>query len=257
MSRSAATATLAAALALVSLTVGFGAIDLLSPFVLHEGTQVSEVGYGTLAGLVIPIGLLTQLRRPEQHVAGLQQVALAALAYLAAGALTGQKPLLLAGGLVAASATAVGALHPDRRALLRRLQRPSLPLLALALAAAAPGSQYALHMAFNQRDGVLPVDAHLGLGHWAALSAAALAALLAALLGSFRTPGFAIPSFTAAAAALAWGITCLLYPGSAGALSPAWAGLAIAWALAFAATTLVETARAGPGGYSSSQATFT
>jgi hypothetical protein len=256
MSRSAATGMLAAALALVSLTVGFGAVDLLSPLVLHEGTQVSDVGYGTLAGLVIPIGLLTQLRRPERHLAGLQQVALAALAYLAAGTLTGQQPLLLAGGLVAA--TAVGALHPDRRALLRGLQRPSLPLLALALVAAAPGSQYALHMAFNQRDGVLPADAHLGLGHWAALSAAALAALLAALLGSFRTPGFAIPSFTAAAAALAWGITCLLYPGSAGALSPAWAGLAIAWALAFAAATVVETSRAGPGGaYSSSQATFT
>jgi hypothetical protein len=245
MSRPVAAGTVAAVLALVSLTVGFGAVDLLSPWILHEGTQVSDVGYGTLAGLVIPIGLLTQMRRPERHVAGLQQVALAALAYLIAGAITGQRPLVLTGALVAAAATTVAALRPDRRGLLRRPQRPSLPLLALTVAAAAPGSQYALHMAFNQRDGVLPADAHLGLGHWAALSAAALAALLAALLASFRTPGFAISGFTAAAAVFVWGITCLLYPDSAGALGPTWAGLAVGWALAFAAATL-HTSRTPP-----------
>ena len=56
---------------------------------------------------------------------------------------------------------------------------PSLPLLLLAVLAWGPGSQYVLHMAFNERNGVLPADAHLGLGHWAALSAAALAALFA------------------------------------------------------------------------------
>jgi hypothetical protein len=238
MSRRAAARTVAAVLALVSLTVGFGAVDLLSPWILREGTQVSDVGYGTLAGLLIPVGLLAQTRRPALNIAGLQQVALAALAYLAAGALTGQRPLLAAGAVVAAAAATVATLHPARRRLLRMRRRPSLPLLALALAAAAPGSQYALHMAFNQRDRVLPADAHLGLGHWAALSAAAFAALLAALLTSFRAPGFTIPGLTAAAAVLAWAVSCLAYPHSAGALGPAWAALAIAWALAFAGATL-------------------
>jgi hypothetical protein len=66
-------------------------------------------------------------------------------------------------------------------------------------------------MAFNQRDGVLPADAHLGLRHWAALSAAALAVLFVALLASLRTTGFGIPAFSAAAAVLAWGIACLAY----------------------------------------------
>ena len=62
--------TPAVVFALVSLTVGFGAIDLLSPWILHEGTQVSDVGYGTLAGLVIPVGLLSQLRRSGRNAAG-------------------------------------------------------------------------------------------------------------------------------------------------------------------------------------------
>jgi hypothetical protein len=63
--RPAALAVSAVGLALISLTGGFGAVDLVSPWVLHEGTQVTDVGYGTLAGLVIPIGLLTQTRSPE------------------------------------------------------------------------------------------------------------------------------------------------------------------------------------------------
>ena len=80
----------AVVLALISLTAGFGAVDLVSPWVLHEGTQVTDVGYGTLAGLVIPIGLLAQTRSPETRVAGLQQVAAAAVAFLLAGALAGE-----------------------------------------------------------------------------------------------------------------------------------------------------------------------
>ena len=67
-------------LALVSLTVGFGAVDLVSPWVLHEGTQVTDVGFGTLTGLVIPIGLLTPPRRAPPGGAGVLQTGLAALA---------------------------------------------------------------------------------------------------------------------------------------------------------------------------------
>ena len=238
--RRAGLAVFAVGLALISLTAGFGAVDLVSPWVLHEGTQVTDVGYGTLAGLVIPIGLLTQTRSPEKRVAGLQQVAAAAVAFLLAGAITGERPLLAAAAAVTLATAALAALHPMRRLLVRRPARPSLPLLALAVAACAPGSQYALHTAFNQRNGVLPADAHLGLQHWAALSAAALAALFAALLASLRTVGFAIPGFTAAAAVFAWALACLAYPHSAGGLSPTWAVLSIAWACAFALTTRHE-----------------
>jgi hypothetical protein len=236
---------LAVCLALLSLTVGFGAVDLLSPLVLHEGTQVSDVGYGTLAGIAIPVGLLVQLRRPARHLAGLQQVAAGALAYGVAGALAGETPLFVAAGVVAGALAAVLALHPSRGRFFRA-GRPSPVLLVLALAACAPGSQYALHMAFNQRDHTLPVDAHLGLQHWAALTAAALAALFAAVLAAFRTPGFAVPAFTAGAAVLIWAVASLSYPHSAGALNRGWSLLAIAWAIAFALATVRECRREAP-----------
>src|SRR3954454_2800586 len=230
---------LSSALALVSLTVGFGAVDLVSPWVLHEGTQVTDVGYGTLTGLVIPMGLLTQMRRTT----GLLQVGAAAAPFLIAGLLADEPPLLVAAAVVAASTAVLALLHPAHGRCRCNLGRPSIPMLALAVAACAPGCLYGLHMAFTQRDGVLPADAHLGLQHWAALSAAALAALFAALLASLRTTGFAIPAFTAAAAVFAWGLACLAYPQSAGALSQTWAGLSIVWALTFAFTAQRELRR--------------
>jgi hypothetical protein len=187
--------------------------------------------------------LLTQARASATHATGVLQIGLAALAFLIAGLLADELPLLVAAAVVAAATAAVVVLHPARGRLLRGLGRPRFPMLALALAACGPGSQYALHMAFNQRDGVLPADAHLGLQHWAALAAAALAALFTALLASVRTEGFVIPGLTAAAAVLAWAFTCLVYPNAAGALSPAWAGLAVVWAAVFALATLRESRR--------------
>jgi hypothetical protein len=237
---------LSTALALVSLTAGFGAVDLVSPWVLHEGTQVTDVGFGTLTGLGIPIALFSQTRRPASQATGIWQLGAAALAFLVAGLLAGERGLLVAAAAVAAAAAAVVALQSDRSRLLRGLGRPRLPMLVLALAACAPGSQYALHMAFNQRNGVLPADAHLGLQHWAALSAAALAAFFTALLASLRREAFTTPGLTAAAAVLAWGAACLAYPHAAGSLSPAWAWPTVAWAALFALATVREHRRATP-----------
>jgi hypothetical protein len=237
-------AVVSTALAFVSLTLGFGAVDLVSPWVLHEGTQVTDVGFGTLTGLVIPIALLAQTRRAASQATGAWQLGAAALAFLVAGLVAGESRLLVAAAFIAAVAAAVVALQPGRGLLLRGLGRPRPSMLVLALAACAPGSQYALHMAFNQRNGVLPADAHLGLQHWAALSAAALAALFTALIASLRREAFTIPGLTAAAAILAWGAACLAYPDAAGSLSPAWAWPAVAWAAVFALATVRERRRA-------------
>ena len=195
---------------------------------------MTDVGFGTLTGLVIPIGLLTQIRLSTRCDAGVLQTGLAAVAFLLAGLLAGETPLIVAAAVVAAATASLVLLHPARGRLLARRGRPAAPMLLLALAACAPGSQYALHMAFNQRNGVLPADAHLGLQHWAALSAAAIATLLTALHASLRPNGFPIPAYTASAAVLAWGATCLAYPNSAGSLSPTWSRLAIVWAATFA-----------------------
>ena len=225
-------------LALASLTAGFGAIDLLSPWILHEGTQVSDVGYGTLAGILIPAGLLAQLRGGS--AAGAQQLAAAALALLVAGIAAGQATLVVAAAVVAVAFAAAGT---TRVPLHARRHRRSRVLAALALAAVWPVTRYALDMAANQRHSVAPHDAHLALQAWAALAAAAFAALFTALLAAARAGGTAVAGLSASTAVLVWAIACLAYPRSAGSVGAPWAWGALAWAIAFALAILVGWSR--------------
>jgi hypothetical protein len=216
----------AIALALASLTVGFGAIDLLSPWLLHEGTQVTDVGYGTLAGIVIPVGLLAV--RP--------QVAGAVLALALAGAATGEAAVFGAGAVVAAALACASRGRPLAFPL-----RISVRLGVLAAVAFVPACVYASELAANRRAGVPPADAHLGLQQWAAMSAAVLAAMFAAVLAAARTE--VVPALSASAATLAWAAAALRYPHSPGSVNPAWAWGAGAWATAFALTALWEGRR--------------
>lgn len=234
---------IALGLALVSPTVGFGLVDLLSPAVLHEGTQVSDVGYGTLAGIVIPVGLLAAAR---SSAAGLRQVAAAAVAYAVIGLWCDSRSFVVAGVLVGATASAVRFAHPDRNPLFAFGGRPSAWLVVLVAAACLPGSQYVLHMAANQHNGMLAPDSHLGLGHWAALSAAGLAVLLVAALTALRNDGSRLHGLTASGAVAVWALACLAYPSSDGAVDGLWAGLALAWSVAFGLLTLLTTTKGRP-----------
>ena len=74
--------------ALASLTINYGLIDLIdgySGYIDQARNQVLDAGWGLVFGVVIPLGLLAQLRRPERRIAGIQQVAVVALALGMAG----------------------------------------------------------------------------------------------------------------------------------------------------------------------------
>src|SRR5881392_3986862 len=106
---------IAAVGAVASLTINFGLIDLIDGFtgyVDEARNQILDVGWGAVFGVILPLGLLTQLRSPERRIAGIQQTAVVALALALAGA-AGQKwwYLALAGGIAGASVVLL-ALHP-------------------------------------------------------------------------------------------------------------------------------------------------
>src|SRR6266566_9036636 len=70
--------TVALVVAFASLTINFGLIDLIDGFtgyVDQARNQILDVGWGAVFGVILPLGLLTQLRRPERRVAGIQQTA--------------------------------------------------------------------------------------------------------------------------------------------------------------------------------------
>jgi len=232
--------------ALAALIPGFGLADLTTPInpKWHEG-YVSEVGYGALAGIIIPVGFLAQLRSPERRIAGLQQVAATVPAYIAAGVLGGDDDFLPFAATVAVAVAITLALHPAPRRFVARgtTFRPVLALLALA--AAVPLTVYGLEAAANQRADLPPLafDSHGPLNSWAALAAAAFSAALVALLASLGTEGFPIAGWSAGAAAVVWGLTSLAHPNDPGSEGRVWASLAVVWALVFIAAVERERRR--------------
>jgi len=236
MTRTSSMKAVALVVALASLTVNFGLIDLIdgyTGFVDQARNQVLDAGWGLVFGVVLPIGLLAQLRRPERRIAGIQQTGLVALA-LAAAAVIGEASsyLALAAGIAGACAVLL-ALHPARRTFLTRGQRLEPVLLALVAVAAVPSLVYAGRMASAQRRDLPPADAvSNGLHHWTVMTALALLVLLLVLLAGLRTAGWRIPAFSASIAAGGWAISCLLAPASAaGSEGHGWAWAALAWAV--------------------------
>ena len=222
--------------ALASLTINFGLIDLVdgfTGFVDQARNAVLDVGWGAVFGLILPLGLLSQLRRPEHRIAGIHQTAVVAGALALAGAV-GQSGwyFALAGGIAAVLAVLL-ALHPARTTFLARGERLEPMMLALAAVAAGPALVYASRMASAQRHDLPPADAvSNGLHHWTVMTALALLVLLLVLLAATRTSGWRIPALSASISAGAWAISCLLAPASAaGSEGHAWAWAALAWAI--------------------------
>ena len=96
--------------ALALLTLNFGLIDLIDGFtgiVDQNRNVVLDAGWGAIFGVVLPLGLLAQLRRPWQRIAGLQQTALVAVVLAGAG---------VAGGTLLVSRPRRSATHGHRSA---------------------------------------------------------------------------------------------------------------------------------------------
>ena len=241
MSRTTWLKVTALVVAFASLTVNFGLIDLVDGFtgyVDQARNQVLDVGWGAVFGVILPLGLLSQLRRPERRIAAIQQTAVVALA-LALAAAAGQNwwYLALAGGIAVASAVLL-ALHPARQTFLTRGRQLELMMLCLAAVAAIPSLVYAWRMASAQRRDLPPADAvSNGLHHWTVMTTLALLVLFLVLLAAARTSGWRIPAVSASSAAGAWAISCLLAPTSAaGSEGHAWAWAALVWAIVTLAT---------------------
>jgi len=239
MGRSARTTWLKAValvVALASLTINFGLIDLIdgyTGYIDQERNQVLDAGWGLVFGVILPLGLLAQLRRPERRIAGIQQTVVVALALAMAG-VPGEawRYVALAAGLAGVGAVLV-ALHPARATFLARGPHLDVVMLALAAVAAVPSVGYAVRMVSAQRDDLPPADAvSNGLHHWSVMTALALLVPLLVLLSALRTMGWRIPAISASIAAGGWAISCLLASESeAGSEGHAWGWAVIGWAV--------------------------
>jgi len=115
-------------------------------YVDQARNQILDVGWGAVFGVILPLGLLTQLRRPERRSAGIQQTAVVALALALA-------VLLVRNGGTWRSRAESPASRPSCS---RCIRAPDVPragaalepmMLALAAVAAVPSLSYAWRMA--------------------------------------------------------------------------------------------------------------
>src|SRR5580765_2480936 len=106
MARTRSMKAVALVVALASLTINFGLIDLIdgyTGYVDQARNQVLDAGWGLVFGVVLPLGLFAQLRRPERRIAGIQQTAAVGLVLALAGAAGREwRYMALAAGIIAA-----------------------------------------------------------------------------------------------------------------------------------------------------------
>jgi hypothetical protein len=231
----------------VLLTIGdFGWIDLTNGFsglCRFAGTcspapasdWVLSGGYGTIAGIIIPVGILAQLRTPGRQIAALLQVALAALAFLLVGLLGADQATVVFAAILVISVGLLWTLHPHPCAFLRWRPHLSLSLLVLALAASGPLCVYTWHMAANQRSEIPEAAEAIrsGMGGWIGNGAMALGILFVALLVALRPTGWRVSAWSAGLAAFIFGVDSLLSPSLPGSAGTGWGTSAGAWGLFF------------------------
>jgi hypothetical protein len=182
-------------------------------------------GSGVLVGILVSVGFLAPVRRPDRMVAPLQQVFAASAATLVAALLALDGAFVLYAVIVAVPATIVTALDPARGDVIRPRARFSPVLAGLVALGAVPLVWFALTMARLQRTG-FPSDTHVQFHHWAGMAAMALAILAVGLVATLRTRGWRVSAWCAGLGLFVYGLASAIfadfegtgvpYPGSEG-----------------------------------------
>jgi hypothetical protein len=222
-------------LALTDLVLG------LIPDSSVSSHAAGNLAYGVIGAVLIAPALASQVRRPHRKIAPLQQVALVAVALACSGPASGEPVGVAGAALVLIPLVVLLSLHPDRRDVLRRPRRPSVPLLALALAAAVPALVYAWEVTANGRADLPPEDSFAFVPSlWSAAAGMALGTILVALLAALRPPGWPVSAGCVAVAALLFGIASSINPDIAASGGRGWGAAAIVWSVAWLAAAARE-----------------
>jgi hypothetical protein len=212
-------------------------------FEAREGVAgpVTELGHGALVGIILTMGLASQLQAPDRKIAGVQQAALVIPALVIGSAIASDTQNLVPAVIVLAAVGVLLALHPARGELLKGGGAISPLLLAITLLGAVPLLRYALEMGAQARDLDGPPHHVQRLSTMAALG---IAIVLVSLLAASKTEGWRIPAWSAGAATIVFGLASVAFPGHPGAPGRGWGILAIAGGVLFIAAAEWEVSRA-------------
>ena len=234
-----------AATLVAAAVIGLITVDVIDLGMQHFGEpshRTHDVAYGALFTTLV-LGVVVQLRRPEDNVAGMVMALVPGAALMLAALLAHQvdrvfefNPLRYAAALAAVTAL----LHPSGRGFFRsfRLTEVSGPMLALTAVAAVPLLALASTNIGLQR-GV--IDGHVFMGHYGLMAALAFTIVGVAILASLGPVGARLTAWVAALLAAVLGVTSVLSPDAASSLDTGWAVAAIVWAVAFSSAAARAT----------------
>jgi len=209
-------------------------------------TPVSELSHGALAGIIITVGLLVQLRSPARRIAGVQQAVLGILAFLITALIGSRQEPLQASLLFLAAVAILVVLHPARREFFKRGAGPTASLAAVCIVGAVPAVAYAINMLVQARQFVGPPH---HADRFAEMAAAAIGIVLVGVLACLKTKGWRISAWSAGAASIVVGAASVVFPDAPGTVGQVWGTLAVGAGGLFLALAELETLRsAGKSG---------
>jgi len=223
------------------LLAGYPAFFFVLSFLDDE--QVIHTLHNAVAltsyGLLMGIPLLLVARDPLGTVALFRVVLAGAVAALVAGVLG-----VTVGSAATTTLVAVALvwLHPARRDVFR-LSAPDLPLLAIAMVAAAPSVLYGLDQAGLQAG--RPVgDPHKSFEHYAGMATAGFAFVLAAVAAAFGGPGERLARRVVGVAGSLTAVAFLAFRDHVGAVDTVWPAAGLVLAVSYLVVTEIGARRA-------------
>jgi plastocyanin len=195
--------------------------------------RVHELTYSFLFGVAL-VGILAQLRRPTQNVAGMLMAVIPWAGLLLAALLSGDTGVILSTErlLVAAGTVMATLLHPAGRDFFGSfsLARVNRAMLGLVVVAAVPLLVFAFTNVGLQ---ATLTDDHAAQGHYGFMAAFGFTAVGVGLVASARPTGWRLTAWVAGALPALLGLSSLLYPDNASSLGSVWSIAAIVWGIVF------------------------
>jgi hypothetical protein len=233
----------AAVLALGSFGGLFGLGVIIGWFSSDAGGihRVHEIGFGVLYGVLLTTACVALLRRPERRPSAFVQILAVGVASVLGGALSANGGVVILGAIVLIGAAILFALHPARASVVHPGFHPSRVVGAVAVLGSVPLVAFALTTARLQRTGS-PADPHVHEGHWAIMSAMAIALVLTGLLAAARARGWRLTSWCAGAGAAVYGLASIVFHRLPGTTLPYAGSEGVGWGLAAIAGGVVFVA---------------
>ncbi len=193
--------------------------------------RVHDLTFGFVFGTAV-VGMLAQLRRPSQNVAGQLMALIPWVGLMLAFVLAGTSLPFAAAPILAAFTLLAAILHPTGRDFFRSfgVSRVNWVLLALIIMAAVPLLAFASTNIGLQRT---LTDDHAALGHYGFMAAFSFTVIGVGLLASLRPDGWRLTAWVAGLLPALLGLASGVYPDVASSLGLGWRLAAIAWGLGF------------------------